>query len=262
MLFLGGRLLRRAALGCGLLGRGLLRRRLLRVGTFPPAFRASDRPIAIACLRLVTFLPEPPLFSVPRLRSCIAFSTLSRPSCRTLPPLLPMSWNEARNVWHIVCLPLLESFVARRPGKSSHHAHQLRCLPGRVRSSATFRSTNQRLYALPGCFVWVALKRRRARRAATMQEEFGLHELADRGRPPGHQRPKIEEYDDTLFAVLHTVEIGPTDDLVSARSTSSSARTSCSPAATAPSRDSSACARAPSASRTCSSTARVRASTR
>ena len=28
-------------------------------GTLPPAFRASERPIAIACLRLVTFFPEP-----------------------------------------------------------------------------------------------------------------------------------------------------------------------------------------------------------
>jgi hypothetical protein len=46
-------------------------------GTLPPSRRASERPMAMACLRLVTFLPEPPLFSVPRLRSCIAFSTLS-----------------------------------------------------------------------------------------------------------------------------------------------------------------------------------------
>jgi hypothetical protein len=45
-------------------------------GTFPPAFRASDKPIAIACLRLFTVLPERPLFNVPRLRSRIAFSTL------------------------------------------------------------------------------------------------------------------------------------------------------------------------------------------
>src|SRR4051812_32657811 len=39
-------------------------------GTLPPARRASLRPIAIACLRLVTFLPERPDLSVPRLRSC------------------------------------------------------------------------------------------------------------------------------------------------------------------------------------------------
>src|SRR6185369_17751605 len=46
-------------------------------GTLPPASRASDRPIAIACFLLVTFLPERPLFSVPCFRSCIAFSTFS-----------------------------------------------------------------------------------------------------------------------------------------------------------------------------------------
>src|SRR5687767_3921611 len=33
--------------------------------------------MAIACLRLVTFLPEPPLRSVPRFRSRIVFSTFS-----------------------------------------------------------------------------------------------------------------------------------------------------------------------------------------
>ena len=38
-------------------------------------WRASDSPIAIACLRLVTFLPDRPLRSVPRLRSRITFST-------------------------------------------------------------------------------------------------------------------------------------------------------------------------------------------
>ena len=43
---------------------------------------------------------------------------------------------------------------------------------------------------------------------AKMQEEFGLHELAVEDARHGHQRPKIEEYGDTLFAVLHTVEIG------------------------------------------------------
>jgi hypothetical protein len=46
-------------------------------GTFPPSRRASDNPMAIACFFDVTFLPELPLLSVPRLRSCIALSTLS-----------------------------------------------------------------------------------------------------------------------------------------------------------------------------------------
>ena len=46
-------------------------------GTFPPARRASDKPIAMACLRLVTFFPERPERNVPRFRSRIAFSTFS-----------------------------------------------------------------------------------------------------------------------------------------------------------------------------------------
>ncbi|HEY8227923.1 MAG TPA: hypothetical protein VIG25_21810 [Pyrinomonadaceae bacterium] len=44
-------------------------------GTFAPSLRASERPIAIACFLLVTFLPDRPLFSVPLFRSCIALST-------------------------------------------------------------------------------------------------------------------------------------------------------------------------------------------
>ena len=45
-------------------------------GTFAPFWRASDRPMAIACLRLVTFLPLRPLRSVPLLRRRIADSTV------------------------------------------------------------------------------------------------------------------------------------------------------------------------------------------
>jgi hypothetical protein len=44
-------------------------------GTFFPLALASDSPIAIACLRLVTFLPEPPLLNVPALRFFITRST-------------------------------------------------------------------------------------------------------------------------------------------------------------------------------------------
>jgi hypothetical protein len=43
-------------------------------GTFPPFSLASESPMAIACLRLVTFLPEL-LFSVPFFFRCIALST-------------------------------------------------------------------------------------------------------------------------------------------------------------------------------------------
>jgi hypothetical protein len=46
-----------------------------RLGTLPPARRASERPIAMACLRLVTFLPDRPERSWPRFISCMLFST-------------------------------------------------------------------------------------------------------------------------------------------------------------------------------------------
>lgn len=60
----------------------------------------------------------------------------------------------------------------------------------------------------PDCFVWVALKDAESDELGQMQEEFGLHELAVEDARHGHQRPKIEEYGDSLFAVLHTVETG------------------------------------------------------
>lgn len=44
----------------------------LGFGTFAPRLRASERPIAMACLRLVTFLPLRPDFNLPRFISCIA----------------------------------------------------------------------------------------------------------------------------------------------------------------------------------------------
>ena len=59
----------------------------------------------------------------------------------------------------------------------------------------------------PGCFVWVALYEPDEGELAAMQEEFGLHELAIEDAQQGHQRPKIEEYGDSLFVVLHTVEL-------------------------------------------------------
>jgi hypothetical protein len=45
---------------------------LLFEGTFLPLRRASERPMAMACLRLFTFLPLLPDFNVPRLNSCIS----------------------------------------------------------------------------------------------------------------------------------------------------------------------------------------------
>jgi magnesium transporter len=58
----------------------------------------------------------------------------------------------------------------------------------------------------PECFVWVALKEPDPAELDAMQEEFGLHALAVEDVRAHHQWPKIEEYGESLFAVMHTVE--------------------------------------------------------
>jgi magnesium transporter len=59
----------------------------------------------------------------------------------------------------------------------------------------------------PNCFVWVALVEPTTEELDEMAREFDLHELAVEDARKGHQRPKIEEYGDSLFAVLHPAEI-------------------------------------------------------
>ena len=58
----------------------------------------------------------------------------------------------------------------------------------------------------PDCFVWVALRDATDAELAEMQEEFDLHPLAVEDARHGHQRPKLEEYGDSLFAVIQTIE--------------------------------------------------------
>ncbi len=59
----------------------------------------------------------------------------------------------------------------------------------------------------PGCFVWVALRDATHEELHQMQKEFDLHDLAVEDARNGHQRPKVEEYDDTLFVVMKLPEL-------------------------------------------------------
>jgi magnesium transporter len=59
----------------------------------------------------------------------------------------------------------------------------------------------------PDCFVWMALRDPNEAELEAMQKEFDLHPLAIEDARHGHQRPKIEEYDDDLFVVMQTLEI-------------------------------------------------------
>ncbi|HNI77537.1 MAG TPA: CorA family divalent cation transporter, partial [Giesbergeria sp.] len=58
----------------------------------------------------------------------------------------------------------------------------------------------------PDAFVWVALRDPTHEELRTMQEEFDLHDLAVEDALKGLQRPKLEEYGKTLFAVMRLVE--------------------------------------------------------
>jgi magnesium transporter len=59
----------------------------------------------------------------------------------------------------------------------------------------------------PNRFVWVALRDPSAQELEEMRVQFNLHELAVEDALHGHQRPKVEEYGDCLFAVMHTIEL-------------------------------------------------------
>ena len=58
----------------------------------------------------------------------------------------------------------------------------------------------------PGCFIWVALKDPEPGEILEMQSEFDLHDLAVEDAQRGHQRPKLDEYGNQLFAFVQTIE--------------------------------------------------------
>jgi len=65
----------------------------------------------------------------------------------------------------------------------------------------------QQYVAQPDCFVWVALRDPDKAALDEMQKQFALHPLAVEDACHGHQRPKIEEFGDSLFVVLHMIEL-------------------------------------------------------
>jgi magnesium transporter len=61
--------------------------------------------------------------------------------------------------------------------------------------------------AKPGCFIWVAMRDASAQELQKMQGEFDLHPLAIEDAAHGHQRPKIEEYGETVFIVMQLLKM-------------------------------------------------------
>ncbi len=61
----------------------------------------------------------------------------------------------------------------------------------------------------PNQFVWIGLHDPEGATLQQIQQQFNLHDLAIEDAHNAHQRPKIEMYGDTLFAVLRTAQINP-----------------------------------------------------
>ncbi len=115
----------------------------------------------------------------------------------------PATFDGAIAVAGIACSGL--SSCARR---RKHHAGQLRRLSGRQEARRHPEGRHQRLRRAPRHVSSGSRSRtRRPKSSRKCARSSGSHELAVEDARHGHQRPKIEEYGDSLFAVLQTVEL-------------------------------------------------------
>lgn len=57
-------------------------------------------------------------------------------------------------------------------------------------------------------FIWLGLREANKALLDNIQQQFGLHDLSIEDACSAHQRPKLEEYGDSLFMVLHTAQLG------------------------------------------------------
>jgi magnesium transporter len=56
-------------------------------------------------------------------------------------------------------------------------------------------------------FIWIGLYEPDEDLLRVVQREFGLHDLAIEDAHRAHQRPKLEQYEDSLFVVLRTAQL-------------------------------------------------------
>jgi magnesium transporter len=84
----------------------------------------------------------------------------------------------------------------------------------RTDSPQTLADTFALLRDKPGSVAWIGLYRPADAQLLTLAEQFGLHELAVEDAIVAHQRPKLERYGDTLFAVLRSAHYDDADEEV------------------------------------------------
>lgn len=83
---------------------------------------------------------------------------------------------------------------------------------GRVVAEPGLDGVSEALAARAG-FAWIALRDPSDDELTRLQHELDLPPLAVEDARKGHQRPKVEEYGDLLFAAMHLLEAGADGEL-------------------------------------------------
>ena len=79
---------------------------------------------------------------------------------------------------------------------------------GRVVAEPGLEGVSEALASQTG-FIWIALRDPTDEELSQLQHELDLPPLAVEDARKGHQRPKVEEYGDIVFAAMHLLESGP-----------------------------------------------------
>jgi len=85
----------------------------------------------------------------------------------------------------------------------------------RIQGPSDFSDALEQARAYGDAFVWIGVYEPSQAEFAHVADEFGLHVLAVQDALKAHQRPKLEVYDDSLFAVLKPVSYDARSDRVS-----------------------------------------------
>ncbi|CAM3886281.1 magnesium and cobalt transport protein CorA [Roseateles saccharophilus] len=83
---------------------------------------------------------------------------------------------------------------------------------GRIVAEPGLDGVSEALESRSG-FVWIALRDPTDDELGLLQRELDLPPLAVEDARKGHQRPKVEEYGDMLFAAMHLLEVGADGNL-------------------------------------------------
>jgi magnesium transporter len=102
-----------------------------------------------------------------------------------------------------------QSSVPPAPGADAERGMVINCAAyeGGCRVADIDLEQARQLDTSDGRFVWIGLHEPDQRLLRTVQQRFGLHDLAIEDALLAHQRPKLEIYGDTLFIVVRTASL-------------------------------------------------------